>query len=256
MSNSLSPKQNIIGIFDSGVGGFSVLEEVVKETSAPIIYYGDCARAPYGNRPLSEITLFIKELLTHLQERGVTHFVSACNSMSVLTTNVLLEECHIEESNYVDMIRAFKKWFDAPKGSSVLILGTQATVISGEYQFYLERNGYRVFEYVPHDLARAIEESRDKETIVAMIKPALLYAQAVGVTHILFCCTHYPLVKDIFTEVASLCLWKGEFVDPACFVRQEVSSWNLADEKQTILFETSKETDAFKQFSGRYRQSS
>ena len=101
-------KENLIGIFDAGVGGFSVFKEVRKNTNADILYFGDCARAPYGNRTEEEIVLFIKDILKQLQNEGVTHFVSACNSMSVLTTEKLLEEVGVPKENYIDMISAIK----------------------------------------------------------------------------------------------------------------------------------------------------
>ena len=81
---------HLVGVFDSGVGGFTVLREIRDVTKADIIYFGDCARAPYGNRSKDEIVMFIKETIINLQAKNVTHFVSACYIISVLSIVIML----------------------------------------------------------------------------------------------------------------------------------------------------------------------
>jgi glutamate racemase len=190
--------QNILGIFDSGVGGFSVLKEIRKSSNADIVYYGDCARAPYGNRSEEEIVLFIKGGIRFLEEKGVTHFVNACNSMSVVTTHKLLKECGIDSSQYTDMIRAFEAHAELATNEKVLVLATRATIRSGIYQDVITKKGGKVYEYAFTDLAFAIENNASRDELLEIIRRGLMYAKEIEATQILYGCTHYPLIHGLF----------------------------------------------------------
>jgi glutamate racemase len=237
--------KNLIGIFDSGIGGFSVLKEIRNSNDTDILYFGDCARAPYGNRDKEEIALFIKEIILNLKDKGVTHFVSACNSMSVLTTGQLLKECDIEEFLYMDMIKAFKKHNDLPERAKVLLIGTQATISSNEYQNFLKDKVEKVFEYVPRTLAGSIELNVEEKELVDIVNKIIIMAKEIEATYIVYGCTHYPLVHDVFQKCANDMNWCGKFVDPAKYVAEAIREWNVSGTK-VIKFETSKETEAFK----------
>jgi glutamate racemase len=234
----------LLGIFDSGVGGFSVLKEVRKKTQADVVYYGDCARAPYGNREEQEIISFIKDDIRFLVDEDVTHFVNACNSMSVMTTDMILKECHVDPSKYTDMIRAFSKHAVFAPGEKVLVVATQATLRSRVYQDFLLTHQVEVFEYGFKDLAYAIENNLSQEEILPMIEDGIRYAVEVGVTKIIYGCTHYPLVHDYFVLAQKKFDWKGEFIDPAMYVAQEVAEWGLVG-KRAITPYSSKDTPAF-----------
>lgn len=235
-----------LGVFDSGVGGFSVFKEIKKVTSVDIFYYGDCARAPYGNKSKEEITAYIEQTLKYLQSKGVTHFVSACNSMSVVTTNALLQKCGIRTGSYVDMTRAYSAYSIFFGTEVVLIIGTNATINSGTYQAILKNKGILFYEYAFPTLAQAIEEGADELKLLEIIKPALEYAQLVGVTHVLYGCTHYPLIHQVFIQAKVLTAWEGDYIDPALCVARAVEVWKLSGEKR-CSFESSKETEVFKQ---------
>ncbi len=233
-----------IGIFDSGVGGFSVAKEVRKATDANIVYYGDCARAPYGNRTEAEIISFIQDDITFLQDMDVTHFVNACNSMSVLTTDSILRECKIYKEHYIDMIRAFSTHATFGVYDKVLVIATDATIRSGAYQEELIRKGVAVFEYAYKDLAQAIERNATRDELLTMIEVSIIYAQEVRATHVLYGCTHYPLVHELFLVVQEKVGWKGDFVDPANYVAEEVKKWKLEGKRKFYPY-SSKDTPAF-----------
>jgi glutamate racemase len=239
------PKYKVLlGIFDSGVGGFTVYRKIKKVTRANCIYYGDCLRAPYGNREEQEIVSFIKDDIQFLQEKGVTHFVNACNSMSVLTTNNILKECNVKPDTYIDMIRAFDAHAVFPFGSVVLVIATAATIRSGAYQEVLTKKGVASYSFVYEDLASAIENNASREELFAIVERSILYAQSINATHSVYGCTHYPLVGGLFEEVKEKLRWRGEFVDPAFYVAEEVKHWNLKGERSFCPY-TSKDTPAF-----------
>lgn len=234
----------LLGIFDSGVGGFSVYKKIRNATRANCVYYGDCARAPYGNRDEAEILQFIKDDVRFLQEKGVTHFVNACNSMSVLITNTLLDECTVSLEKYVDMIRAFDKHVQFPIDAVVLVIATKATIRSKAYQEVLQNKGVEVLTFIYEDLAGAIENNTSREVLLQIIERSFTYAKEHDVTHVVFGCTHYPLIERLFIEVKEKVGWQGEFIDPAAYVAQEIKLWNLVGDGSFVPY-SSKDTPAF-----------
>lgn len=237
-------KEPVVGIFDSGVGGFSVVKEIRKSSDATIVYYGDCARAPYGNKSQEEIAEYIKDDITFLQDKGVTHFINACNSMSVLATDALLKKCKVDISMYTDMIRAFDAHAIFSKEDKVLVLATCATIRSGMYQEVLTRKGVSVFEYAFSQLAFAIENNATREELLAIIKKGMMYAQEVRATHIVYACTHYPLVHGLFVIAQEEVGWKGEYINPAVYVSKEMRKWKLEGERKFYPY-SSKDTAVF-----------
>ena len=235
----------LLGIFDSGVGGFSVLKEIRKSTDADIVYFGDCARAPYGGRSEEEIVSFIKEIVLNLKSRGVTHFVSACNSMSVLTTEKLLQEVGIGKNEYIDMVGAVGN-VSFGNDARILVAGTQATVRSCIYQNLLKRDGAVIDTFVPHTLAGEIENGNEN-AIRKSVEQLVSHAITSSATHILYACTHYPLVDSFFKEEAKRSGWRGECIDPARYVASKVNMWNLSGNKGTV-YTASEETDVFKKY--------
>lgn len=235
---------SLIGIFDSGVGGFSVYKKVKLVTTADVIYYGDCLRAPYGNREESEIISFVKDDITFLQNEGATYFVNACNSMSVSTTDEILKECHVPSEQYTDMLRAFEINAVFNKGDKVLVVATLATIRSGAYQKFLNDKKAVTFEYVFKDLALAIENNASREEFLAIIEKGVVYAQHVGAHYILYGCTHYPLIHGLFLIAKEKVGWEGQFIDPAIYVAEEVKKWGIKGTKKFCPY-SSKDTPAF-----------
>lgn len=240
--------KDILGIFDSGIGGFSVFKEIRKNTDADILYFGDCLRAPYGNRKEEEIISFIKEIIMTLKEKGVSHFVSACNSMSVLTTKNLLKEVGIAEERYIDMTMAIKK-ISFQEDTHVLIVGTKATIASSVYQSILLEKSIRFQVFTPYLLAGYIEQG-DVDAITLLVDQVILFARDIQATHIVYACTHYPLVDGIFKARALFLGWDGSFIDPAVYVAEIVKHWNLQG-SHLSTFMTSLETPIFKEYQKR-----
>lgn len=234
----------LLGIFDSGVGGFSVYKKIKKVSSANVVYYGDCLRAPYGNREESEIITFIKDDIRFLQDEGVTYFVNACNSMSVVTTDLLLKECKVSPDHYTDMIRAYEKHAVHKEDEKVLVLGTEATIRSGSYQEVLHTKGAVVFTYIFKDLAGAIEANAAQQDLLVLIQKSIEYAKETNVTSIVYGCTHYPLIHELFLSTANNIGWEGLFINPAIYVAEEVQLWNLEGERR-FTPHSSKDTPAF-----------
>ncbi len=234
----------LLGVFDSGVGGFSVYKKIRTVTDADIVYYGDTLRAPYGNKEEQEIIQCIRDDIQFLKDEGVTYFVNACNSMSVLTTEQLLKDCKVSFDHYVDMTRAFEKHTVCTKDDRVVVFATKATIESGSYERVLQKSGAQVFPYIFTTLAQAIEENRKRGDLLEIVRGGVEYAKSHDATHIVYGCTHYPLIHDIFKEVGDEYGLDVAYIDPADAVKEEVKQWHLVGDRK-FYPHASKDTPAF-----------
>jgi glutamate racemase len=223
--------RDIVGIFDSGVGGMSVLKEIRElMPTLDIIYVGDNARAPYGNRTEEEVVAFTKEILLFLKEQGCTHFVSACNSISAMVTEEILKDVGIELSQYVDMVSPTKNYIMHTPTNRLIVLATVLTTKSGIYKTNL---GPYVGEYIgvgePH-LARQIEFNEPSTLITQTVQSFFDNQTFEEDTHILLSCTHYPLVRHVFEEEIKNRNIPAHIVDPSVYVADEL--YTRVDETQ------------------------
>lgn len=195
-----------IGIFDSGVGGLTVVRAVREHLPGEsIVYLGDSARAPYGPRPLEEIRRFAAQIATELVERDVKALVVACNSVEVATAAQIAEERSmpivgvIEPAVNAAVAVAMGK--DAP---AIGVLGTEATIASRAYDVALARTGTGI-ELISVSCPAFVEhiESGDtsSEELRAVVEETLdgLADEPLGA--VILGCTHYPLIAPMISEV-------------------------------------------------------
>ena len=192
-----------IGVFDSGVGGLTVLHEcLVTMPHEDVVYLGDNARLPYGPRTLDEIRRFALEIGGWLEAQGVKLVVVACNSataaglpdlqvrLSVPVVGVLAPEAHAA-------VRA-------TRNRQVGLLATQATVASGRYEGLVRAldAGVQVTALACPRLVPLIEgdDPYGEETAEAVREYAAPLKDA-GVDTVILGCTHYPLIRPILQRV-------------------------------------------------------
>jgi glutamate racemase len=192
-----------IGVFDSGVGGLTVLHELlVTLPHEDAVYLGDNARLPYGPRPLAEIRGFALEIGRHLEREGVKLVVAACNSataaglqdlqraLDVPVVGVLQPEAHAAAR--------------ATRNRRVGLLATEATVASGRYEELVRAHdaGVEVMSVACPRLVPLIEgpDPFGEETTEA-VREVAAPLQAAGVDTVILGCTHYPILRPIFQRV-------------------------------------------------------
>ena len=192
-----------VGVFDSGMGGLTVLHEcLVTMPHEDFVYLGDGARLPYGPRPLDEIRRFAREIAGYLEEQGVKLIVAACNS----ATSAALPE--LQERLEVPIVGVITPEahaaVQATRNRRVGLMATQATVASGRYEQLVRTldAGVRVSSVPCPRLVPLIEgdDPFGEATTVA----AREYAEplkAAGVDTVILGCTHYPLIRPIFQRV-------------------------------------------------------
>ena len=192
-----------VGVFDSGMGGLTVLHEcLVTLPHEDFVYVGDGARLPYGPRPAAEIRRFAHEIARFLEAQGVKLIVAACNSatsaalpelqtqLTVPIVGVLEPEAHAA--------------VQATRNRRIGLLATEATVASGRYEALVGTldAGAAVTAVACPALVPLIESDDPfgAETVAAVRDYATPLKEA-GVDTVILGCTHYPLVKPIFQRV-------------------------------------------------------
>ena len=192
-----------IGVFDSGMGGLTVLHEcLVTMPHEDFVYLGDAARLPYGPRPLEEVRRFALEIGAYLEAQGVKMVLVACNT----ATSAALPE--LQESIEVPVVGVITPEahaaVQATRNRRIGLLATEATVRAGRYERLVHALDASV-RLVPVACPRLVPliESQDpfgEETTDAV----RAYAKALRdeeVDTVILGCTHYPLIRPIFQRV-------------------------------------------------------
>lgn len=215
-----------IGLFDSGVGGLTVLKELVAAfPQSTFTYLGDTARLPYGNKAPETLKKYSHENMEFLASQKVDVIVIACHSAS----SVYLDLSHFHQSIPVFNViapscqQALKK----SKNKKIAVLATKATVKSQVYPNYIKQLDDKA-EVIAQEcplLVPLVEEGLIEDEITQLVlKRYLAEALKAGVDTILLGCTHYPILQN---EIAKLT--PGiELINPAETVVEQLKSRDTA----------------------------
>ena len=188
-----------LGVFDSGVGGLTVLSALKEKLPAEdFIYLGDTARVPYGSKPLEMVREFALEISRYLVFCGVKGVVVACNTASAASLPALAEVLPIPVWGVIEP--GIQAALRAAPGGRVGVLGTVGTLHTGAYQQGLEKGGCTVWAQ-PCPLFVPIVEEGVSDTKIARLVAAHYLADAPPLDAVILGCTHYPALKPILHEV-------------------------------------------------------
>jgi len=211
----------MIGIFDSGVGGLSVLRAVrARLPGCSIIYLGDQAHVPYGPRPLAEVRAFSEAVTRCLLGQGADLIVVACNAASAAALHGLREK--FPATPFVGMEPALKPAAETTRSGVVGVLATPATFQGPLYASVVERfaRGVTVLEDTCPGLVAQIERGDLNGPLTrAILEAALRPMLTQGMDTVVMGCTHYPFVIPLIQEICGpgVCV-----IDPAPSVAQQV----------------------------------
>lgn len=223
----------MIGIFDSGSGGLSVLRALrVRAPQLDIVYFGDLLNMPYGSKSQAELKDLTLHAIELLRAHGATQIVSACNSVSASVIRA-----GQGMGDVIEMVGPAVRAIVASSAQHVAVAATPATIESGMYQKEFIAAGVRATMIACPNLAAAIEQN---DVIAAQEKIDTAVAQAAdaGADTILLACTHYPLVREMFGE-------KIKIIDPADAVAQEIIAQCGSVGKGQLRFLVSKKSNTF-----------
>ena len=195
-----------IGVFDSGVGGLTVLKAIQEELpSESLVYLGDTARLPYGTKSPASIERYATQAAAKLQEQGIKALVVACNTASAVALTAL--RAQMAAVPVIGVIGpGATAAVAAHPGGKHLVLATEATVGLGAYRSAIfERDpGAEVHEQACEMLVSLAEEGwSDGDIARAIVRRYLEEATDVAPDTIILGCTHFPLLRDTICEVAA-----------------------------------------------------
>jgi len=193
----------MIGIFDSGVGGLTVVRALKRvRPDLSFVYLGDTARTPYGTKSRETIQRYSEEATRFLASKGAKAVIIACNTASSLATEHLRKT--FPKMPFFEVITpAVASALGATKNGQVGIIGTRATIGSGVYERYLKNadEGLGVHSVAAPLLVSLVEEGWTKTPEAAAIVGKYIGPlRNEGIDTLILGCTHYPILKDIIAE--------------------------------------------------------
>jgi len=209
------PQRSRIGIFDSGVGGLTVLRELYRQLpNESILYFADTARLPYGTRSASEISQFSFEILSWMVQQDVKMVVMACNTSESIALEALRREFHIPILGLIlPGARAAVQ-----QGRRIGVIATPATAASNAYRraiLEVEATA-QVWQVGCPEFVPLVEQNRLYDpytTEVARQYLAPLLQQRIDT--LIYGCTHYPHLAPVVREILPA---QVKLVDPAEYV--------------------------------------
>lgn len=235
----------MIGIFDSGVGGLTVLKAIRDVLpSSDVLYYGDIKNAPYGTRSRDDLSMLTLSAMKFLHERGAHSIVSACNSVSASLAVSLFDSFSMEPKHLIEMVGPTVSMFkDSP--ARILLVATPATIASEIYQGAFTMIGKKIDVLPIEKLAGAIEFGAPESEIESIIRDAFSTTNLPEFDCVVLACTHYPLVQDVFQRVAGNTI---AVVDPAVAVAARVESrfWPRESGGGETRFAITQDSDVFR----------
>jgi len=221
IAQSMITKIGPLGIFDSGVGGLSVLRAIREQMpEESVIYFGDQGHIPYGPRSMEQIRSFAEAITNFLLEQNAKIIVVACNTASAAALRYLREKFpHLQ---FVGMEPAVKPAAEHTQTGKVGVLATPATFQGALYASVVERfaNGVELFQNTCNGLVQEIELGNlDGEETRKILEDALLPMLEKNIDTVVLGCTHYPFVIPLIQRIV------GEnvrVIDPAPAVAKQV----------------------------------
>lgn len=236
--NHEEPCSAPIGVFDSGVGGLTVAREIMRQIpNENIIYFGDTARVPYGNKSKETITKYARQIVRFLREQSVKAVVVACNTASAYALEEIEQEIDIPVIGVVKP--GAKVAAEVTKNGKIGVIGTEGTIGSHIYATYINKInpditvlGKACPLFVP-----LVEEGLWQDPVTDEIANRYLGGLVdSGIDTLILGCTHYPMIRATVGKIM------GEnvtLVNPAYETARELKELlteeNLLNDKPQVL---------------------
>lgn len=193
-----SKKSAPIGVFDSGVGGLTVVREIVRQLPEEnIVYFGDTARVPYGSKSKNTVIRFSEQIIRFLKTKQVKAIVIACNTASALALDTVRDEFDVPILGVV--VPGARAAVEATANRKVGVVGTEATVRSGMYTKVIQSMNpeIQVLEKACPLFVPLVEEGfKEHHVTEEVIDYYLDSMKKTDIDAMILGCTHYPLLRS------------------------------------------------------------
>ncbi len=235
----------MIGLFDSGVGGLSVLKALVQNNiNDDFVYFGDTKNMPYGTKTKEEILTYTKEIIEFFINKHVDVAIMACNTSSAL----VYKELNSEFSNKIKLFPLIQHAAPYFKNENEVIgvISTNATAKSQTYTKEIMKlnKDAKIVELPCQDFVQIVEKRLyDDISSVEYIKEKMEYLKNTKCKKVILGCTHFPYLVPIFKKFAP----EIEFIDPANFLIQSLKDFTQKEKtNSTFKFYVSDNPENFK----------
>lgn len=186
-----------VGVFDSGVGGLTVVKSLLEQKLfKEIIYFGDTARVPYGVKDKNTIVRYAVEALEFFKNFDIDILIIACNTVSAYALDKLQADADIPVVGVINPgVIALKNGVQN-KDANILVIGTKATVKSKAYETQLFEDGYKNIISIPTGLFVPVVEEGIFEGAVLDSVMDFYFKDLNSIDAVILGCTHFPLIQD------------------------------------------------------------
>lgn len=245
-------KNQPIGFLDSGVGGLSVVKEVMKRLpNEQIVFIGDTARNPYGNRTTDEVIQFSRELAAFLLSKEIKMLVVACNTATAAALEILKEELPIPVIGVIEP--GSKSSVDHSKNNVIGVIGTVSTINSNEHRNKIKTlsPSAKVHTWSVPKFVEIVEKNDlASEHAKRIIQEELKELKKTAIDTLILGCTHYPLLENLIQDYLGN---EITLIDPAILTTQLIEEYlrenNLLNEQseksKKSIFYTTAEAERF-----------
>lgn len=192
-----------IGVFDSGIGGLTVVREIIRQIpNEKIIYFGDTARVPYGSKSKDTIIKYSSQISKFLLSKNVKAIVIACNTASAYALEILQKEVSVPVIGVI--YAGAKEASRITKNRRVGVIGTRATISSQIYKKNIQNinSNIDVIEQACPLLVPLVEEGLLHDTITdEIISRYVLKLKSKYIDTLVLGCTHYPLLRSSIAKI-------------------------------------------------------
>jgi glutamate racemase len=210
-----------IGVFDSGIGGLTVVRELVRTLpDESIIYFGDTARVPYGSKSAETVCRYSREAAAFMMSRGVKAVVIGCNTATAHAGAILREELAVPVIGVIEP--GARAAIAATRTGRIGVIGTAGTIASGAYDLSVRRalDHARVYAQPCPLFVPLVEEGWGDHGAARLIAEEYLEPlREMDVDVLILGCTHYPLLRELIAD----CMGPGvTLVDSAAETARDV----------------------------------
>jgi len=244
-----------IGVFDSGLGGLTVLRALIDLLpEEPIVYFGDTGRFPYGPKPGDEVLKYALEIGDVLSDHDAKLLVVACNSAASVALDALRARHDVPVIGVVEPgLRAAIK---ASESGRIGVIGTVGTIASGAYQHAAEVSGADVTltcAACPGFVEFVEAGDVDSDQVHVLAERLLAPVRDAGVDTLVLGCTHYPMLARTITDVMGRDVTLVSSADETAFeVRELLAGGRASPGTARHTFLTSGDVETFQRLGARF----
>ena len=247
-----------IGVFDSGVGGLTVLRAMASQISAHYLYFGDTARLPYGTKSAETVARYAIGATRYLEAQGIDFLVIACNTATALALPQIKHAARAPVVGVVEPGAAVAA--EVSRRRSAIVIATEATVSSHAYRDALQRHGLKAYEKACPLFVPLVEEGWVEHPVTEQIARIYLgdamAASSEKADVLVLACTHYPLLTPLLRRITAEHMKIVDSAESTAAVVKKMlpddSGYLGTHDHRTFRFCVTDSTDKFKRLATRF----